>query len=405
MNYENYQSAFESLAKAWFFVPKLRDYLLESGIHPRLFPSCRGSMLIQDFELAAESGGYSRAQVDLLSSFETLEGTTLLPTEPEQLKIAMTGFIAYGTAQELKNKLNQNPLAVFEVCRDFLQKQASSKFMRDDRMSFKGLCLAQAAKIKEGVALVSIPGWSRLSRAIGGFNPGRLTMITAATGRGKTTLAINLALSARKSFPITYFNMEMTFEDMLAKILMAKAGMKFEDWIEKGDNYLDKHIEELCQMHALYVSDGTKWDAAQISAEIRSKAKAGCKLFIIDYDQKIDLRTRDDEWRQIQKVVEFFEESAKENNVHVIILSQANDDGDPKASKRSVQSVSTLLFLTEESKVFYLEAKKNRWGKHGVKIFLDVDFACSKIVESALQDKVIVPEAEVLSWPKKTTRP
>lgn len=374
---------FESVARVWFFHPELREYLVENGISPEMLPISRGALLIQDFERRSLETGEHRARVDMLEQFKSLVFLDI-PLAKQELKFSILKNIAYGRAAEATERLRQNPELAFEICQDIVEKQVAGKASITIRTPLKGLHASLAAKKQEGVALVSIPGWSCLSEAIGGFNPGRLTMITAGTGKGKTTLAINLALSALEVFPVVYINMELEFNDMVFKIMMAKGRFTAKELRDLSfqEYQFNEALEKLNKGHDFFITDGTKWKPLQLSAEIRSKAKLGVKLFIVDYDQKIEFDSKEDEWRLIQRTIEFLEELAKQHSIHIIILSQGNDDGDPKASKRSIQSVSTLLHLRYDEKKFLLEARKNRWGEHGARVFLDHNLAQSHFKES-----------------------
>src|SRR5690606_19276056 len=90
--------------------------------------------------------------------------------------------------------------------------------------------LEEGKKVQTSQSRKLIPGWEKLSRLIGGFNPGRVSVLIAESGVGKTMCALNLSLCASKSEPTLFINMEMTKNDIVARFVQMGARIKSEDW-------------------------------------------------------------------------------------------------------------------------------------------------------------------------------
>ena len=66
------------------------------------------------------------------------------------------------------------------------------------------------------------------------------------------------------------------------------------------------------------------------------------------------------------------------------MLAQGDENNLPKASKRSMQSASSVLALFQDTDAkYYLETKKNRFGRNKVKIEVEPDFQKYKITEGS----------------------
>jgi replicative DNA helicase len=233
------------------------------------------------------------------------------------------------------------------------------------------------ANIKSGKNEIKITHWEKLSEMIGGFNPGRIFVITAVSGLGKTNIATNIALSALNNFPVFYFNMEMITSDLMHRILMSRAELSRNQW--NSDNFatgLEKlgkwYSAALNKGNDLLLTNGKSLTIQNIISEIIvQKEKNNLGLFVIDYDQKILTEGKFDQWKELHQAVEEIEEIAKLCEVPIILIAQADDDGKIKASKRIVQSATAHLDFRKENDKYILQAKKNRFGKHNAAIVIN----------------------------------
>jgi len=75
-------------------------------------------------------------------------------------------------------------------------------------------------------------GYKDLDKVIGGFMKGRLTIVGARPGNGKTTLALNL-INKMVDKSVAFFSLEMTQKEITTKLISMKSGANYSE-IQKG---------------------------------------------------------------------------------------------------------------------------------------------------------------------------
>lgn len=199
-------------------------------------------------------------------------------------------------------------------------------------------------RILERKTKISIKDWPMLSECVGGFNGGRVGLITAMTGFGKTNLAVSLITSAAKSGNVLYVNQEMSKEDFYFKILSSKLELSLDE-LEKNYELLLELKEKLPEN--IYFTVDKSFSSNEI---ISYCAKVKPWFVVVDYDQKLDMRVSKEipEWKALQIEVEKLEQMAKQMNIFVLMLSQEGSDGDVAASKRSKNPATFVLRFHRE---------------------------------------------------------
>jgi len=247
----------------------------------------------------------------------------------------------------------------------------------------------------EGDVRLIIPGFKNTSEMIGGFNEQRIGIITGQTGYGKTNLSLNLAWAALDAFPVGYINMEMSFRDItrrFAGIIRGVSPRKYFDYKSFQDSRFPFMPEDVvnkikAKPNKLFVTDGHSLSVQEVCSWIKLKSiKEGCKLFFVDYDQKLNLNVSGNspEWKELQTAMEVFEDVAKERNVHIVIMAQKNDEGKISGSKRSAYPAHYHLDFRddEEHGAILAVATKNRHGAQSVAVTMDYNKELSQITEN-----------------------
>lgn len=241
-------------------------------------------------------------------------------------------------------------------------------------------------RIKNDKTLVKIQGFEILSSLMDGFNPGRVSIFTAPTGFGKTNLGLSLFAGAiRSGLKSIFVNMEMAVEDIGARLMQIQARLtrdelKRPEYIQKLSNagVLDWAINN----SDFWLTDGRSMSLSDIATMVQvTKRAQPINLVFIDYDQKIEMTGKDEEWRFLQKAVQELEEMAKRESVHVVLFSQANDDGLPRASLRAMQPASAVVYFHKENEQFRLKFLKNRFGPTDRFLIMNYDPSISAISE------------------------
>ena len=227
---------------------------------------------------------------------------------------------------------------------------------------------------KEKTVCRILRDYPKLSNMIGGFNSGRLTILTGRTGFGKTNLGLSLALSAQKDYGVAYINMEMGYEDIFKRLAVNILDCKYDDLsnlLVYTPSTMDMRIdEELTE--EFFMTDGKSLSIKEIFGAIKAKNREfsrPIKILIIDYDQRlsrVEVGSEDMEWRYLLQDAMKLEDFAKEQDLHVILMCQLNRQGFIAASQRMLNIAHTWLdFYKDDDVGVVIHAKKNRHGPTG----------------------------------------
>lgn len=368
MTLKDYPKFFSALARLFVTDPDAFLHFRSSGFRALDWPACDGRTVACEFERLSDERSVEFAKLSLKARAAKLENPTILPERFDEI---------WALALEMAN-FGRWELAGMAIAKDPSKGEqialAARLPVRTTAVAVQDIILAhveeQTRKMQEGKPpLVEIPGWTRLSRAIDGFNPGRVYLLVADTGAGKTTFALNLASSAANGFPTLFVNMEMPMNDMLDRLLQLTANAK-PDWKAEqrtldGQAKMLEAVSSLQNRQKLFLTDGRAMTLDQISGTImRHRESDGIRLVFVDYDQKIRSGVPGDEWRAILSAVESLEEVAKVTETAIVILAQGDENGDPRASRRSKQPCSAVLALSQVGNETYVESRKNRFGAH-----------------------------------------
>lgn len=390
------QLFFQSYMNENFF----RD-LLKIGVNFLTWPEVFHFEKAKKFFKIAVEKSYSSAMIEL--DFELPDSAYKQIISEEEVKIFYADYVNFLRALELTKKLKLNPENATVLCSNFLNQKTSTSKKINLADAVSEFVSENEKKISSENMNVVLSGFPCLSEVVGGFNKGRVTIVTAVTGFGKTNFGINFLKSAiedkRKSL---YINMEMDTVDMTKRFLQGwfrMVGFEFEkkDYIQKI-----QPAKDVVELAKNWITDGSSMSISEIS-QMTSEIKRVQDLdfLIVDYDQKIimDDSGIKEEWQAVKKAVEMLEALAKKESVHVLMFAQTNDDnaGAPIASKRSMQPASAVLQFSRDSDKAYLKFIKNRFGPINKKIKVIYDPARSLIIE----DGFVV---EVLEQPQPPNR-
>lgn len=192
-------------------------------------------------------------------------------------------------------------------------------------------------------------GFAELDDALGGLQPGDLTIVAARPGMGKTSLVMSLAANqARAGRGALVFSLEMPDEQIAMRTLSSEGRVNLGS-IRNGRITPDEWkrlagaASDICKSPHFYLDDG----GGTTIADIRSKARkvqrdverAGTKLGVIavDYIQLVSNRGENRE-QAIAEISRTLKALAKELRVPVLGLSQLNRQVEQRADKRPMIS-------------------------------------------------------------------
>ena len=315
-----------------------------------------------------------------------------------EIKIYYEKYLNFLLAKDLAKEISQDPESAHKLCKNFLENKTTTAKYLNLESEIKNFVLNYEEKSKTGMLQVILSRFPVLSKIISGFNQGRVSIITAHSGFGKTNFGINFLTAAMQdSKNSLYINMEMDPSDMVKRTLQATCKISGSDF-ENGKylNAISNGAESLVNAKNNYFTDGSALSLVQISQIVSEiKRRQHLDFLIVDYDQKIvmDDYGIDQEWMYIKKAVEILEEIAKRESVHVLLFAQTNEDsqGMPIASKRAIQPASSVIQFTKENDVPVLKFLKNRFGPVNEKVKLIYDPSKSVIIEDGYYQQALEP--------------
>jgi len=242
-----------------------------------------------------------------------------------------------------------------------------------------------------------IPGLSTglrdLDRKINGLNKTDLLLIAARPGMGKTSMALNVALSVAKSSgkTVAFFSLEMSREQLAMRLLsnesfvdnqkLVTGKLSEEDW-----GKLSIASSALSQTD-IRVDDNPAITVAEMNAKCRRLDNLG--LVLIDYLQLMTAaapgKTGENRVTVVSDISRALKIMAKELNVPVICLSQLSRANESRNDKRPIlsdlresgaieQDADAVMFLyrddyynenSEEKNTAECIVAKNRHGETG----------------------------------------
>ena len=234
-------------------------------------------------------------------------------------------------------------------------------------------------------------GFSELDNMISGLNKTDLVLVASRPGMGKTSIALNMALAAAKKErkPIAIFSLEMSKEQLAARLLAAEAFVDSKKLLTGDLNENDwtkiAIASESLSRCDIRIDDNPTVTPAEIKAKCRRVDGLG--LVIIDYLQLMQLSGRRNENRvqEVSEISRSLKIMAKELSVPVLCLSQLSRANEKRTDKRPMlsdlresgaieQDADIIMFLyredyydedTDRRNIAECIVAKNRHGSTG----------------------------------------
>ena len=255
-----------------------------------------------------------------------------------------------------------------------------------------------------------LTGFPVLDRTIRGLR--RIVVLSATTGRGKTTMGIALAcnIGIRQKIPMLYLNYEMGKNELLARIQANLSSVPVDE-IETGEFTNNNQMKVVDTVDSitkgnLYISGNEpKTIDHTINLIYRYKQEAGIKVVVIDYlgeisPDKYKMDNRESDYHTFSRAVQSIKDICSSLDIDAIILSQLNREG--HGGTPSLDKVAGSIDIARKANVFlilgydtnlanekglrtppnYLKIEKNRAGRHPVTIPINFNGDCQQIKEA-----------------------
>lgn len=213
--------------------------------------------------------------------------------------------------------------------------------------------VAELEEIQEGRQVGLTYGITDLDAVTCGMRPGNVTVIAAASGVGKSTLALNAAVAAAKAGArVMFSSLEMSSTELMQKIAAAEGrialhhltqqdGLTSDDWKE-----VERLGRELFKTLPLRVYQPDSAALRDIESAARSCVRGdGLDVLVVDYLQLVEVEHSRNSNREqaVAAVSRGLKNLSVQLECHVIALSQLNEDGMMRESRAIKNDASVVI--------------------------------------------------------------
>ena len=219
-------------------------------------------------------------------------------------------------------------------------------------------------------------GYPRLDEKLLGMQPGQLIVLAARPAMGKTSLALNIAVSScmQSGLPVAIFSLEMLATELSMRILTGRA--KVDSKRVRTKNFYDTDLRSLARATQelsslpIYINDSGNTTILDIQSQCRKiKAEQGLGLIVIDYLQLMGSVNKNlQREQQIAEISRGLKTMAKELGCPVIALSQLNRGVESRPDKRpttadlresgAIEQDADIVMFVYRDEVYFKDSTK-----------------------------------------------
>lgn len=300
---------------------KRRGQLKRAGGHAYLH-QCVGSVAV-----AASADYYARIVADKALRRRLLDAGTRITS------------LAHADTGDLEAVISQAQSEVDDVASRRVTEMRSAAETVDDVVH----------EMENPTRLLSVP-WPSMQHVINGLAPGRVTVIGARPGAGKTAMAIGFTLwwLQHHGLSVAFSSLEMSRQEITQRVLSSMSGVPFSA-IETGDltermrSRFDEAAGTLRRLPPLWIDDRESVDVAQVRAFARrAKQNSRLGLVVIDYLQLMESgKPGENRNQEVARFSRNVKKLARSLDVPVLLLSQLNR-GSENRGQESAPRLSDL---------------------------------------------------------------
>jgi hypothetical protein len=224
--------------------------------------------------------------------------------------------------------------------------------------------------------------WHSLNSALaGGLHPGRVYIVAARVGQGKSIAGQNIvSYAATKGHPSLVVSVEMPVVEVVSRVIAAEAGVDYKNITSRefSDDFtkIDTYIQSARSI-PLYVCDNPTVTIEQVADRCRAlKQGPGLQVLFLDYAQLVVPTDRKaSRQEQVAHIAREAKLLAMELGIAVVLAAQLNRnaaDGDGRTPRVSdlresgelEQSADVIILMhhEENSPTVIMNVAKNRTG-------------------------------------------
>jgi replicative DNA helicase len=195
--------------------------------------------------------------------------------------------------------------------------------------------------------LMGVPsGFRLLDKLLGGFQKSDLIILAARPSGGKTSLALNIAVSAAKRYGqrVAFFSLEMSAEQLVQRLLAAETGINQQrlrlGQVNEDEWPLLMEAAGVLSSTSMFIDDTPALSAMELRTKARRvHAEFGLDLIVVDYLQLMRGDTRsENRVQEVSYISRSLKGLARELNVPVLALSQLSRAVESRQDKRPMLS-------------------------------------------------------------------
>lgn len=201
----------------------------------------------------------------------------------------------------------------------------------------------------EGKEVGISTGISGLDDAMNGFQKGRLYIIGARSGMGKSAMMCSMVEKMEKTKRVGIISLEMLDKELKQRIACIRGNIAH--WkIEKGkcsDDEATKYLEQLLTIKNVFINDQGGMNRGAVLSAIRQMViKNKCDIVFVDHIGLIRVNGNQNLAHEIGENTAALKSIAKELNVPVVGLCQIN-----RAAEAGAEKMPTLSQLRDSGRI------------------------------------------------------
>lgn len=252
--------------------------------------------------------------------------------------------LGYENEEDVDGALDQSEQLVYDIG----QRQMQGEFTAVGRLLKKAFESIDQRFHNRGGLTGLTSGFHDVDEMTAGFQPGNFIILAARPGMGKTSFALNMAVSAARAetAPIAFFSLEMSNDELVQRLICAEAEISMHD-MQRGNikpHQWEKISDAMGVLNELpiYLDDSGGLSVSEIRSRCRRlKSGQGLSAVFIDYLQLVHSSTlskganRNEELSEICRTLKM---TAKDLEVPIVALAQLNRGVEARTDKRPMLS-------------------------------------------------------------------
>lgn len=245
--------------------------------------------------------------------------------------------LAFDEGQEVREVLDRAEQDIFGLSQRHL-KQAFIPVKEALAESFDRLDELH----KKGGAIRGIPGgFADIDDTLAGMQDSNLLILAGRPGVGKTALALNIAqyVAVKEKFPVGFFSLEMSQEELVDRMLVAQADI--DAWRLKTGKLSEDDFTKLSNAMGvlaeapLFIDDTPAISVLEMRTKARRlRAEKGLRFLVIDYLQLATSRRLENRVQEVSEISQGMKNLARELKIPVLAVSQLSRAVEQRGSKQ-----------------------------------------------------------------------